>query len=291
MLVGIEQVLREQRPEAVVVYGDTNSTLAGSLAAAKLGVPVAHVEAGLRSFDRSMPEEINRRVTDHLSTWHFCPTRQAVDNLQREGITDNVAQVGDVMYDALLYYSGRADAAATLGRLDLEKRPYALCTLHRAGNTDDPERFARVWQALGRLAQELPVVLPLHPRTRQVLTRLGLPVPASLHVVDPVGYREMLTLERCARLIATDSGGVQKEAYFQAVPCLTLRDNTEWTETVASGWNCLVGDDGERLLSCARSYLQQGPPLQRPSFYGDGQAGKKILDVLLAAGTATMRAA
>lgn len=282
MLVGIEQVLVAQQPDAVVVYGDTNSTLAGALAAAKLQIPVAHVEAGLRSFDRSMPEEINRCVTDHLAEWQFCPTQQAVDNLRKEGITCNIHQVGDVMYDALLYYARQTGDSETLKQLGLKSKCYVLCTLHRAGNTDDPVRFGRLWSALGTLAREMPILLPLHPRTRKVLGQQGLATPPGMHVVDPVGYREMIQLERHARLIATDSGGVQKEAYFHGVPCLTLRDNTEWTETVDSGWNYLVGDDGDRLLRQARQFLHAGPPAQRPALYGAGDAGERILQVLLA---------
>jgi UDP-N-acetylglucosamine 2-epimerase len=280
MLVGIETLLRQQQPDAVIVYGDTNSTLAGALAAAKLQVPVAHIEAGLRSFDRAMPEEINRCVVDHVSTWQFCPTEQAVANLQHEGITRQVYLVGDVMYDALLHYAPQPGGSPVLQQLGLEQQDFALCTLHRAGNTDDLQRFGRLWSALGRLAQSLPIVLPLHPRTRKVLHQNGVNIPTGLHIIDPVGYRDMVRLEKSARLIVTDSGGVQKEAYFHGVPCLTLRDNTEWTETITAGWNCLVGDDGERLLREAQRFLHDGPPRQRPDLYGDGRAGEKILHVL-----------
>ncbi|MGH7127460.1 MAG: non-hydrolyzing UDP-N-acetylglucosamine 2-epimerase [Planctomycetaceae bacterium] len=283
MLVEIEKVLVAERPDAVVVYGDTNSTIAGALAAAKLVIPVAHVEAGLRSYDRSMPEEINRCVTDHLSHWHFCPTRTAVDNLNREGIAERIYQVGDVMYDALIYYGRSETPSAALGRLKLAERPYALCTLHRAGNTDDVGRFARIWEAINRLSAELPIVLPLHPRTRKVVHERGLRTTETLHVVDPVGYREMLTLEKRAKLIVTDSGGVQKEAYMQGVPCLTLRDNTEWTETLDAGWNRLIGSDADRLLAAARDCLRYGPPRERPPLYGDGRSGERILAALTGA--------
>jgi UDP-N-acetylglucosamine 2-epimerase len=283
MLTGVEEVLRAERPDAVLVYGDTNSTLAGALAAAKLNLPIAHVEAGLRSFDRAMPEEVNRVLTDHLARWLFCPTEAAVANLAREGITERVYSVGDIMCDALLYYGRERCPSPVLERLGLAVRPYALCTLHRAGNTDDADRFGRLWSGLNRLAAELPVVLPLHPRSRKVIEAQRLAAGPGLHLTEPVGYREMLTLERQARLVVTDSGGVQKEAYLQGVPCLTLRDCTEWPETVAAGWNRLVGADEERLLGAARSYLLEGPPRQRPPLYGDGQAGRRILNVLQAA--------
>ena len=310
MLIEIEKVLLAEQPDTVLVYGDTNSTLAGALAAAKLNIPVAHVEAGLRSYDRSMPEEINRCVTDHLARWHFCPTDRAVENLHREGIAANVHQVGDVMCDALFYYSQNDALSDRLARLVAETGPFALCTLHRAGNTDDAGRFARLWKGIERLSRELPVILPLHPRTRKVLAAAESergqsgartetagtaetprlwesesldPAARSgrLHVIDPVGYRDMLALERRARLIVTDSGGVQKEAYLNGVPCLTLRDNTEWTETVEAGWNRLVGSCPDRLLAEARRFLEIGPPQQRPCFYGDGDAGARIVQTLL----------
>lgn len=304
-LVEVERVLQQERPDAVIVYGDTNSTVAGALAAAKLNVPVAHVEAGLRSFDRTMPEEINRCVTDHVSHWHFCPTQSAVDNLRVEGITANVFQVGDVMYDALRFYTGREpsqtvnhlwsatglitdraarpdDAPLTTHHSPPDLRSYALCTLHRAGNTDDEDRFRRLWEGVNRLADEVPVILPLHPRTRNVVARLELPASGNLRIIEPVGYRDMLMLEKRAKLIVTDSGGVQKEAYMQGVPCLTLRDNTEWTETVQAGWNRLIGQDADLLLAEARRILSAATAPPHPELYGDGAAGPKILDRLAA---------
>lgn len=281
-LVKTEKVLLQEAPDAVLVYGDTNSTLAGALAAAKLQIPVAHVEAGLRSFDFSMPEEINRRMTDHISRWHFCPTETAVENLAREGITENVFQVGDVMYDALRYYI-RRPASVTVQQLwEKVGSRYVLCTLHRAGNTDDIQRFVRLWEAINRLAEEVPVLFPVHPRTRKLCDSLSLTAQEQLHQIEPVGYCDMLHLEQQAALIVTDSGGVQKEAFLQRVPCLTLRDNTEWTETVECGWNRLVGADGDRLLQEARRFLQQGPPAEHLSFYGDGEAGSLILQKLAA---------
>ena len=280
MLIGIDRVLVEERPDAVLLYGDTNTTLAGVLAASKLGVPVAHVEAGLRSYDRSMPEEVNRVVTDHLSRWLFCPTEAAVANLVREGVTTAVHQVGDVMCNALLYYGEQPYPSPALRNLGLEDRPFILGTIHRAGNTDSVDRFGAIWDGLGRLARELPVVLPLHPRSRKVLEASGLAVLPGLHVIEPVGYRHMLTLERRARLIVTDSGGVQKEAYMLGIPCLTLRENTEWVETVEAGWNLLVGTDGARLIDGACHFLEAGPPTNRPPYYGDGCTGQRMLEIL-----------
>jgi UDP-N-acetylglucosamine 2-epimerase len=283
MMIAIEQLLMSEAPDALLVYGDTNSTIAGALTAAKLGIPVAHVEAGLRSFDRSMPEEINRCVTDHVSTWHFCPTEVAANNLRREGITQNVSIVGDVMYDALLHYSGESSSRSVLNAIGVDPREYALCTIHRAGNTDDPERFRAIWHAISLLAAELPVVLPMHPRTLKVIEQLNLRIPAGVHVVEPVGYLEMLELERTSRLIVTDSGGVQKEAYMQRIPCVTMRENTEWTETVDSGWNRLVGSDPQRLMAAADEILRSGPPETHPELYGDGHAGDKVMQLLRAA--------
>ena len=230
MLMGLEELLCAESPDIVIVYGDTNSTLAGALASAKLHIPVAHVEAGLRSFDRTMPEEINRCVTDHLASWHFCPTDVAVENLRKEDIRDNVFNVGDVMLDALRDNVPADDDLSLLRDVDLEGHSYVLCTIHRAGNTDHVERFRRLWESVNRLAAELPVVLPLHPRTRKVLNELGLATDSRLHLVEPVSYRQMLSLESHASLIVTDSGGVQKESYIHGVPCLTLRETTEWTE-------------------------------------------------------------
>jgi UDP-N-acetylglucosamine 2-epimerase len=280
MMIAIEELLMTETPDAALVYGDTNSTIAGALAAAKLGVPVAHIEAGLRSFDRSMPEEINRCVTDHLSTWHFCPTDVAVKNLAREGISRNVHIVGDVMYDALLYYNQKESGRDVLAEIGVEPHSYALCTIHRAGNTDDPDRFRAIWQGVSRLSDELPVVLPLHPRTLKVVEQLDQSIPRGIHVIEPVGYLEMLALERNAKLIVTDSGGVQKEAYMQHVPCLTMRENTEWTETVESGWNRLVGSDPGKLLAAAADFLSSGPPAEHPDLYGDGHAGEKVIELL-----------
>ncbi|WP_173637675.1 non-hydrolyzing UDP-N-acetylglucosamine 2-epimerase [Bradyrhizobium sp. 41S5] len=239
MLMAIEPILLEEKPDWVVVYGDTNSTLAGALAASKLHIPVAHVEAGLRSFNRRMPEEINRVVTDHLSALQLCPTTTAVTNLAAEGVTAGVHHVGDVMYDATLFVTDKAEkSSAILTNLGLASKTYALATIHRAENTGDRQQLLAVVQFLQDQSRKFPVVLPLHPRTRQAALAMGVDLD-GLKVIDPVGYLDMAKLLHNALEVYTDSGGVQKEAYFHRVPCITLRDETEWTETIAHGWNRL----------------------------------------------------
>lgn len=277
MLLGIEQALLSEKPDWLLVYGDTNSTLAGALAAAKLQVPVAHVEAGLRSFNRAMPEEINRVVCDHLSTALFCPTDEAVRNLAAEGISRGVCPVGDVMMDALQANLALAHSRSSILRqLNLQPRRYALATIHRAANTDDPARLRAILSALGRLS--LPVVLPLHPRTRNVLAREGIQPGGNLRLVEPVGYLDMLALEESADAILTDSGGVQKEAYWVGVRCITLRDETEWVETVQTGWNRLVGADPAAIEQAFTAWRPSG---ERPPVYGDGHAAEKIVAHLI----------
>ena len=267
MLIAIEPVLVAEKPDWVVVYGDTNSTLAGALAASKLHIPVAHVEAGLRSFNRRMPEEINRLVTDHLSTLHLCPTTTAVANLAAEGVIQGVHHVGDVMYDATLFAIEKAESSSSLpSDLGLEPRGYALATVHRAENTDDPRQLRAVIEFLQERAQSHPVVLPLHPRTRQAASHMGVALD-GLQVIGPVGYIDMAKLLHYAREVYTDSGGLQKEAYFHRVPCVTLRDETEWTETVAHGWNRLWRGPG---------YARR----EEIGEYGDGCAAFKIADLL-----------
>jgi len=239
MLMAIEPILLEEKPDWVVVYGDTNSTLAGALAASKLHIPVAHVEAGLRSFNRRMPEEINRVVTDHLSALQLCPTTTAVTNLAAEGVTAGVHHVGDVMYDATLFVTDKAEKSSTiLTNLGLASKTYALATIHRAENTGDRQQLLAVVQFLQDQSRKFPVVLPLHPRTRQAALAMGVDL-GGLKVIDPVGYLDMAKLLHNALEVYTDSGGVQKEAYFHRVPCITLRDETEWTETITHGWNRL----------------------------------------------------
>ena len=279
MLAAIEAELLAHRPDWVLVYGDTNSTLAGALAAAKLHIPVAHVEAGLRSFNRRMPEEINRVLTDHVSDHLFCPTDVAVDNLAGEGVTRGVVNVGDVMYDASLHYRDRAAGESdVMARLGLEAGGFILSTCHRAENTDDPTRLAGILTALREIASRRPIVLPLHPRTRQAIDRLGLTrLTAGLRIVEPLSFLDMIQLEAHAAAVLTDSGGVQKEAYFFQVPCITLRDETEWVETVESGWNRLVGADTAAIVAAA---CDMAKPAGWPPLYGDGRAGHKIVAAL-----------
>lgn len=276
MLAGIEEVLLQECPDVVVVYGDTNSTLAGALAASKLHIPVAHVEAGLRSFNRRMPEEINRVLADHVARWLFCPTQTAADNLRAEGVTAGVWNVGDVMADALTYNLQVARRQSDiLGRLELKAGGYYLTTLHRPRNTDDPIRLARILDALGSL--DRPVILPAHPRTVHAIEAAGLTVSSNVRIVPPVSYLDMLALEASARRILTDSGGVQKEAYLVGVPCITLREETEWVETVEAGWNRLVGADPEAIRDAVGNPVPEG---EHPMLFGDGQAAQRIVRIL-----------
>jgi UDP-GlcNAc3NAcA epimerase len=280
MLCEIEAVLMAERPDAVIVYGDTNSTLAGALAAVKLQIPVAHVEAGLRSFNMAMPEEINRVLTDRVSRWLFTPTAAAAQHLAREGLAGNrVVPVGDVMYDVALHYGSRASADSPLFTQHcLEPGGYVLATIHRAENTDDPHRLGAVVVALEALAREVRVVWPLHPRTRAALHHAGLLDTAAgrLTILDPVGYLDMVRLEKHAALIATDSGGVQKEAFFHQVPCVTLRDETEWVELVEAGWNRLAPpSDPAAIVGVLRQALgTRGEPVTP---YGHGDAATRIV--------------
>ncbi len=280
MLEAIETVLFDERPDLVMVYGDTNSTLAAALAAAKLHIPVAHVEAGLRSFNMRMPEEVNRILTDRISTWLFTPTDAASRHLKAEGANvDSIIPVGDVMYDVAMHYSQRVSASGSiLERLEVQPGGYILATVHRAENTESPERLEAIVAALSQSARSLPVIWPLHPRTRAVLQRSGLldgVLAAGVRLIDPVGYLEMVQLEKHAALITTDSGGVQKEAYFYQVPCVTLRDETEWVELVESGWNRLASPTDAAVVSSAlQSALgSRGRPV---SLYGTGDAADKI---------------
>ena len=277
MLAALEEVLEEERPDLVVVIGDTNSTLAGALAATKLGLKVAHVEAGLRSFDARMPEEVNRKLTDHVSTLLLCPTAAAVDNLGAEGITRGVHRVGDVMADAVRLHLPRARRQRR--PLDgLHLRSYYLATLHRQENVDDPARLCAVFEALARLTH--PVVLPLHPRTRARLAAARLRPGGSLRIVPPQPYLAMLRLQAEARAVLTDSGGMQKEAFLLGTPCVTLRDSTEWVETLESGANRLAGADPRRIAQ-AVSQLERRPPRWDPRrTYGDGRAADRIARII-----------
>jgi UDP-GlcNAc3NAcA epimerase len=288
MLEALERLLLEQMPDIVLVYGDTNSTLAAALAAVKLHLPVAHVEAGLRSFNRRMPEEINRIVADQCSDLLLAPTATAVEHLRNEGIGESrVRLVGDVMYDAALFYAAKAQRSnPIMANLGLRSRGYVLCTVHRAENTDDPARLEAIFRGLEAVARRTPVIVPLHPRTRAALGRAGLAQRGceDLRVIDPVGYLDMVVLEKHARMIVTDSGGVQKEAYFHAVPCATLREETEWTELVEAGWNTLIAPRNGASIADSLLGLLDTPHVDRarPEFYGNGQAAERIADELLA---------
>jgi UDP-N-acetylglucosamine 2-epimerase len=283
MLAGIERVLVNERPDWVMVYGDTNSTLAGALAASKLRIPIAHVEAGLRSFNRAMPEETNRVVADHLSDLLLCPSRSAVENLAAEGIRAGVHVVGDVMFDALMFARDRAQTRSdVLTRLGLAERRYVVATVHRAENTDDPARLAGILGALDQSAHR--VVFPVHPRTRKVIARSGAPAAGPVSFIDPLGYLDMVRLVGGARAVVTDSGGLQKEAYWLAVPCVTVRDETEWVETVAAGWNTVVGSDRDRIVAALRHFA---PPAHRPAIYGEAGAAERCVRLLAPADVAT----
>lgn len=282
MLEHIELILEECRPDCVLIYGDTNSTLAGALAAAKLHIPIAHVEAGLRSFNKKMPEEVNRLLADHVSRWLFCPTSAAVDNLAREGIHDGVHLIGDVMYDGMLHYLNRLPGT-TLARLDLHPKNYLLATIHRAENTNAPQRLAQVVDILnGASNPDRPILFVLHPRTRKAIAEYGLKFVESIRIIPPASYFEMIELLSNASAVITDSGGVQKETFFLKVPCITLRDETEWIETISCKANRLVGTEHSRVNE-ALSDLDTGT--WQPDFsarpYGDGNAAGKLLAYLV----------
>jgi UDP-GlcNAc3NAcA epimerase len=283
MLVRIEEVLVTERPDWVLIFGDTNSTVAAALAAVKLDIPVAHVEAGLRSFNRSMPEEINRVIADHISDLLFCPSPTAVANLATEGIVRGVHLVGDVMAETLLLAAEHSRRHSDiLERLGLTEQRYLLLTIHRPENTDQPSRLRGILEALVKQSQ--PVVFPIHPRTRKAVESMGLlgeleraAAAGQFLLLNPVGYMDMVRLEQAARMILTDSGGIQKEAYWLNVPCVTLRDETEWVETVQVGWNRVVGADVAQMQDAILHFL---PPLAHPSLYGDGGVAAKIVSIM-----------
>ncbi len=279
MLEQLEQLILVEKPKWVLVYGDTNSTLAGALAAAKLQVPIAHVEAGMRSFNRAMPEEINRVLVDHLSNLLFVTDQIAGDQLKHEGIIDNVHLVGDVMKDAVQTFSQPKDGLSLLEQLSLNPNKYILVTLHRAENTDQAKRL-RLWlEQLEQIAQTIPLIFPVHPRTRAAIKALNWQ-PKAIQMIEPLSYRDNLALIRQAALVLTDSGGMQKEAYYLSTPCLTLRTETEWTETLIGGWNRLVGTHPEQLYEMIQAALKlHRPPIL--ALYGDGNSAEQIARLLL----------
>ena len=281
MLEEIEKVLLSEKPSAVVVYGDTNSTLAGALAAAKLHIPVAHVEAGLRSFNMHMPEEINRILTDRISTFLFCPTDTAIANLKLEGFDNFPSQLilsGDVMYDVALFYSRlSSEKSDILRHLRLRQQPYLLATLHRQENTDEPSRLMEILEALNELSGDYRIVLPLHPRTRKIISDRGMAL--KFETIDPVGYFDMMELLKSCSFVITDSGGLQKESFFFAKHCLIVRDETEWTELVDLGYNFLVGADKGKILQISAEVKNFFTPFDaRP--YGNGDAAGRIARIL-----------
>ena len=276
MLIELEKVISAVKPDCILVYGDINSTLAGALTAAKAGIPLAHVEAGLRSYNRTMPEEVNRVLTDHISSWLFCPTDAAVQNLEKEGITKGVYQIGDVMCDALLHNLEIArKKSQILKRMDLKKGEYALATVHRAGNTDNRNNMQSILDTLGSLPTR--VIFPVHPRARKRIEEWKFIVHSNVSLIEPLGPLDILQLQENANCILTDSGGMQKEAYLLGVRCITLREETEWVETVSAGWNSLAGVDAKRIRTLYETWKPQG---ERPLLYGDGHAAEKISQIL-----------
>lgn len=285
ILIKLEDLLLQEKPAAVIIFGDTNSTLAGALAAVKLHIPIVHVEAGLRSFNRNMPEEINRLVADQLADILFAPTDTAVGNLQQEGFAaDRIFQVGDIMYDVALYYGQKAEQQSTiLQQLQLLPRQYVLATIHREENTDDPQRLTAILQGLNQVGQDMPVILPMHPRTRKMLDIHGISttLTQNTQVVGPLGFLDMMLLEKNARVIATDSGGVQKEAFFYQVPCVTLRTETEWTELVTLGWNKVIAPaNAEAVTTAIFKAINSLPNICQTQPYGNGNTAQEILSVL-----------
>ena len=279
MLMELEKVMLQEKPDAVLVYGDTNSTIAGALAAAKLHIPVAHVESGLRSFNKKMPEEINRIVTDHVSAWLFCPSRTAVENLKNEGIVNGVYETGDIMYDAVLYFKPQAQKhSSIISDLGLSAKGYYLATIHRAENTDDPDKLKSLLTAFNQLKK--PVLLPLHPRTKHKIQQWQLDhlLTERIKTAEPFNYFDMIAAESQAEAIFTDSGGVQKEAYMLGIPCVTLREETEWVETVRAGWNQITGAGTDRILK-AEQLIKI--PAEQPALFGDGTASEEIVRRLL----------
>lgn len=274
MLIKLEDIYLKEKPDLVLVYGDTNSTLAGALCASKLLIPVAHIEAGLRSFNMTMPEEQNRILTDHISKILFPPTETAVANLKKEGIEKGVHNVGDVMFDAVLHFKTLAEKTHIIKSLNIDKG-YILTTIHRAENTNHINRLKNIIEALNESGKQ--IILPLHPRTKKFILDYGLSFNTNIKVIEPVGYLEMISLEMNASKIVTDSGGVQKEAFFMHKPCITMRDETEWVETVDSGWNVIAGADKNKILSSITGFV---PKKQQQNIFGDGAAADKIVNII-----------
>lgn len=282
MIEGIENILLQEKPDWVLIYGDTNSTMAGALAAVKLHIPVAHVESGMRSFNRSMPEEINRVVSDHVCTLNLCSTVTSMENLKNEGLANTSILTGDVMYDCAVKFADLAEKHCDpLMKFELTRKKYVLMTCHRAENTDDKLRISQIVEAVNMIAETIPVIYPIHPRTRKLLKEYGLDFSDQVQVVDPVGYFEMLVLEKNAALILTDSGGVQKEAFFYNVPCVTMRDETEWVETVKLGFNVIAGADTETIVKAVEKFSANPPQSVSSSPYGDANSAEKIINAIL----------
>jgi len=280
IMIGVENYIQQQQPDVVLIYGDTNSTLAGAIAAAKLQIKIAHVEAGLRSFNRAMPEEINRIVADKVADILFCPTETAIRNLTAEGITNGVFNIGDVMFDAALKFAPIAESKSQIfDRLPIQPKNYYLLTLHRAENTDSFDNLNNIVTAI--IQSEKMIIFPAHPRTVKLLKQFQryerLDRAENVILIEPISFIDMIMLEKNAEKILTDSGGVQKEAYFYQVPCITLRSETEWVETVADGWNCVVGADAEKILAAMRDFSPDG---DQQGHYGDGKASEKLVKVL-----------
>ncbi|WP_341838419.1 UDP-N-acetylglucosamine 2-epimerase (non-hydrolyzing) [Chitinophaga pollutisoli] len=283
MMEGLEEIMLKEKPDYILIYGDTNSTLAGAITASKIHIPIAHVESGLRSFNLRMPEEVNRILADRLSSFLFCPTSQAIDNLKREGYDNfggKIVFTGDVMFDAALYYTQKSEETSKiLDTLALKDRPFILATIHRAENTDDAQNLSAIFNAFADLARECPVVLPLHPRTRKLIQSHNIPT-TGVTLIDPVGYFDMLQLIRNSMLVITDSGGLQKEAYFFGKPCITTRNETEWTELVTHGYNILTGADSRKILE-AFQQMRDKQITSDDNLYGKGDASDKIAQALL----------
>jgi len=283
MLMELERVLLDEKPDWVLLYGDTNSTASGALAAVKLQIPVAHEAAGMRSFNRKMPEEINRIITDHISTLNFCSTQTAVKNLFEEGRRETAFFVGDVMYDLALQSIKYAEKYSNpFEKYSVKKGKYILMTCHRAENTDCPERLSGIVNAVNKIARKIPVLLPLHPRTKKYLSDYKLNFSTDVKIVSPLSYFEMILLEKSAKIILTDSGGIQKEAFFYKVPCITMRDETEWLETLENGWNIITGADYGKICEAFQYFTETVLECSNLKPYGDGKAAAKILKILSA---------